>query len=161
MRARRAGPRFSRAVVAAAADGTAGHAMMRARCRAKYDETIWDVKKKVEESTGVPVDKQLLFWHFKELTEEYNNKTLLDLNLHTGFSLTGYDLVGLSLHVYSPFPLSIDGVRRVLRWVLALDGWHYNAFSSATDALSPFSLSQRKRPRRPTSGLRSPKLLRA
>ncbi len=61
--------------------------------RAQYEETILDLKKKVEEATGVPVDKQLLFWHFKELTEEYNNKTLLDLNLHTGFSLTGYDLV--------------------------------------------------------------------
>mmetsp|Transcript_6814 Transcript_6814/g.16671 ORF Transcript_6814/g.16671 Transcript_6814/m.16671 type:complete len:146 (-) Transcript_6814:464-901(-) len=61
--------------------------------RAQYEETILDLKKKVEEATGVPVDKQLLFWHFKELTSEYDNKTLLDLNLHTGFSLTGYDLV--------------------------------------------------------------------
>lgn len=61
--------------------------------RAQYEETILDLKKKVEEATGVPVDKQLLFWHFKELTQEYDNKTLLDLNLHTGFSLTGYDLV--------------------------------------------------------------------
>merc|ERR1712057_57066 len=60
--------------------------------RAQYEETILDLKKKVEEATGVPVDKQLLFWHFKELTQEYDNKTLLDLNLHTGFSLTGYDL---------------------------------------------------------------------
>jgi len=61
--------------------------------RCQYEETIADLKKKVEEHTGVPVDKQLLFWHFKELTSEYDGKTLLDLNLHTGFSLTGYDLV--------------------------------------------------------------------
>merc|ERR1739848_79578 len=60
--------------------------------RAQYEETILDLKKKVEAETGVPVDKQLLFWHFKELTSDYDDKTLLDLNLHTGFSLTGYDL---------------------------------------------------------------------
>merc|ERR1712188_165795 len=60
--------------------------------RVQYEETILDLKKKVEEATEVPVDKQLLFWHFKELTEDFNEKTLLDLNLHTGFSLTGYDL---------------------------------------------------------------------
>merc|ERR1712188_311213 len=60
--------------------------------RVQYEETILDLKKKVEEATEVPVDKQLLFWHFKELTDEFNDKTLLDLNLHTGFSLTGYDL---------------------------------------------------------------------
>lgn len=94
MRARRAGPRFSRAVAAAAADGTAGHAMMRARCRAKYDETIWDVKKKVEESTGTPAEKLQIFHHKKELLdEEYKDKTLDEMNLHTGFSLLAYDLV--------------------------------------------------------------------
>ena len=75
--------------------------------RAQYEETILDLKKKVEEETGVPVDKQLLFWHFKELTQEYDNKTLLDLNLHTGFSLTGYDLVR-TVHAYKRACTSIS-----------------------------------------------------
>ena len=62
-------------------------------CSAKYEDTILTVKKKVEVKMGVPVDKQLLFWHNKELTALYDNKTLLDLHLHTGFSLKGYNLV--------------------------------------------------------------------
>jgi len=61
--------------------------------RVQYEQTIMDLRKKVEEATGVPTDKQLLFHHFKELTEEDNDKTILEKNLHTGFSLTGYDLV--------------------------------------------------------------------
>ncbi|KAK9868164.1 hypothetical protein WJX84_005084 [Apatococcus fuscideae] len=61
-------------------------------CSAKYEDTILTVKKKVEVKMGVPVDKQLLFWHNKELTALYDNKTLLDLHLHTGFSLKGYNL---------------------------------------------------------------------
>jgi len=60
--------------------------------RVQYEETIGDLKKKVEEATGVPVDKQLLFWHFRELTPDYDQKTLLELNIHTGFSVAGYDL---------------------------------------------------------------------
>lgn len=46
---------------------------------------------------GVPVDRQMLFWRDRELTAQYNFKTLLDLHLHTGFSLKGYDLVRLAL----------------------------------------------------------------
>lgn len=34
-----------------------------------------------------PLPRQL-FWNNKELTAAYDSKTLLDLNLHTGFSLT-------------------------------------------------------------------------
>lgn len=62
-------------------------------CRVKYEQTIADLKRAVEKKTGVPADKQQLFWHHKELTAAYDNKTLLDLNLHTGFSLKGYNLV--------------------------------------------------------------------
>lgn len=63
--------------------------------RAKYEQTVRDIRAAVEKKTGVPVDKQQLFWHNKELTPRYDNKTLLELHLHTGFSLKGYDLVGL------------------------------------------------------------------
>ncbi len=61
--------------------------------RIKYEQTIMDIKKAVAKKTGVPVEKQQLFWHGKELTPAYDNKTLLEMNLHTGFSLNGYDLV--------------------------------------------------------------------
>ena len=36
---------------------------------------------------NVPLDKLLLFWQGKELTHVHDSRTLLDLNLHTGFSL--------------------------------------------------------------------------
>ena len=62
--------------------------------RAKYEETMWDIKKKVEKSTGTPAEKLQIFHHKKELLdEEYKDKTLDEMNLHTGFSLLAYDLV--------------------------------------------------------------------
>lgn len=51
-----------------------------------------DIKNAVAKKTGVPVDKQQLFWQGKELTSAFENRTLLEMNLHTGFSLSGYDL---------------------------------------------------------------------
>lgn len=42
---------------------------------------------------GIPVAQQQLFWHKRELTAAYDEKTLLDMNMHTGFALKGYDLV--------------------------------------------------------------------
>ncbi|PSC70859.1 ubiquitin [Micractinium conductrix] len=63
-----------------------------ADCRVKYEQTVADIKKAAGSKLGVPVDKLLLFWQGKELTPAFDKKTLLELNLHTGFSLTGYDL---------------------------------------------------------------------
>lgn len=61
--------------------------------RVKYEETIAEVKKQVAAKTGVTADKQQLFWHGKELVPElYDHLTLDNLNLHTGFSLNGYDM---------------------------------------------------------------------
>ncbi|KAL4428218.1 hypothetical protein ABPG75_002307 [Micractinium tetrahymenae] len=60
--------------------------------RIKYEQTVADVKAAASAKLGVPKDKLLLFWQDKELTEAYDSKTLLDLSLHTGFSLSGYDL---------------------------------------------------------------------
>jgi len=82
--------------------------------RVQYEETVLDLKKKVAEATDVPVDKQLLFWHFKELTDAYNAKTLLDLNLHTGFSLTGYDLRETP-HFWPPVTKTPNGLVVVTR----------------------------------------------
>ena len=64
-------------------------------CRVKYDETLRDLKAAVAKKTGVPAESQQLFWHQKELTSSYDDKTLLDMHLHTGLSLRGYDLVCL------------------------------------------------------------------
>ncbi|GAB4818859.1 hypothetical protein N2152v2_005905 [Parachlorella kessleri] len=60
--------------------------------RVKYEQTIKDIKQEVAKKTGIPVEKQQLFWQGKELTPTYDSKTLLEMNLHTGFSLNGYDL---------------------------------------------------------------------
>ena len=67
--------------------------------------------------TGVPVEKQQvrsrtrvagsvrvtapatqLFWHCKELVSElYDHLTLAQLDIHTGFGVSGYDLVRAAL----------------------------------------------------------------
>lgn len=62
-------------------------------CRVRYEQTILDIKDAIAAKLGVPVEKQQLFWHKKELTAAYHTKTLLEMNLHTGFCLKGYDLV--------------------------------------------------------------------
>ena len=41
------------------------------------------------------VESQQLFWHKKELTSKFDGMTLLDMNMHTGFALQGYDTVSL------------------------------------------------------------------
>ncbi|EFN55313.1 hypothetical protein CHLNCDRAFT_134282 [Chlorella variabilis] len=51
-----------------------------------------DLKQAAASKLKVPLDKLLLFWQGKELTAAYDGRTLLDMNLHTGFSLQGYDL---------------------------------------------------------------------
>lgn len=61
--------------------------------RVKYEQTVSDIRAAVAQKTGVPADKQQLFWHQKELTAAHDHKTLLEMHLHTGFSLKGYDLV--------------------------------------------------------------------
>lgn len=61
--------------------------------RVKYEQTVMDIKAAVAKRTGVPADKQQLFWHQNELTSAYDAKTLLEMHLHTGFSLRGYDMV--------------------------------------------------------------------
>ena len=61
--------------------------------RVRYDQTIGDLKAAVAAKMDIPVSQQQLFWHKKELTAAYDTKTLLDMNMHTGFALKGYDLV--------------------------------------------------------------------
>jgi hypothetical protein len=61
--------------------------------RVRYDQTIGDLKAAVSAQMGIPVEQQQLFWHKKELTAAYDERTLLDMNMHTGFAIKGYDLV--------------------------------------------------------------------
>ena len=68
-------------------------------CRVKYEQTVSDIKAAVAKKTGIQADKQQLFWHQKELTSANNDKTLLEMHLHTGFSLKGYDLVSFMLRI--------------------------------------------------------------
>lgn len=58
-----------------------------------YHETVTDIKVAVAAKLGVPVESQQLFWHNQELTARHDATTLLELGLHTGFCLRGYDLV--------------------------------------------------------------------
>ncbi|EFJ49334.1 hypothetical protein VOLCADRAFT_90160 [Volvox carteri f. nagariensis] len=60
--------------------------------RVRYEQTIGDLKAAAAKALQVPVDKQQLFWHGKELTSAYDSRTLLDMDMHTGFALQGYDL---------------------------------------------------------------------
>eukprot|EP00873_Tetraselmis_striata_P019869 jgi/Tetstr1/440133/TSEL_028490.t1 len=59
--------------------------------RVKYSQTLLDIRKGIERKLGVPVASQQLFRHNTELLEEDNKQTLLEMKLHTGFSLRGYD----------------------------------------------------------------------
>jgi hypothetical protein len=61
--------------------------------RVRYDQTIGDLKAAVSAQMGIPAEQQQLFWHKKELTAAYDERTLLDMNMHTGFAIKGYDLV--------------------------------------------------------------------
>ena len=62
-------------------------------CRIKYEQTIGDLRKVVAKKAAIEVAQLQLFWHGKELVAgAYDDKTLLEMDLHTGFSLMGYDL---------------------------------------------------------------------
>ena len=64
--------------------------------RVKYSQTLADVRRAVAKELGVPVESQQLFRHNCELLPEEDTRTLLEMKLHTGFSLKGYDLVSNS-----------------------------------------------------------------
>lgn len=61
-------------------------------CRVKYEQTVGEIREAAARILEIPVEKLQLFWHGKEVTAEQYTLTLLDANLHTGFSLMGYDL---------------------------------------------------------------------
>jgi len=59
--------------------------------RLQYEQTVADIKAAVAAKLGMPVASQQLFWHGRELTARHDSATLLELGLHTGFCLRGYD----------------------------------------------------------------------
>ena len=61
--------------------------------RIKYSQTLRDVRMAVQKELGVPVESQQLFRHGTELLAEEDSRTLMEMQLHTGFSLKGYDMV--------------------------------------------------------------------
>ena len=77
--------------------------------RVKYEQTVSDIRTAVAKKTGVPADMQQLFWHQKELTSAYDSKTLLEMHLHTGFSLKGYDLVSSLYYFLYQAAVTCDG----------------------------------------------------
>ena len=70
----------------------------------KYEQTIGDLRKLAAKKAGVDVAHLQLFHHGKEmLADKYDMKTLLEMDLHTGFSLMAYDISeGSKLEEYWP-----------------------------------------------------------
>ncbi len=61
--------------------------------RVKYEQTIGDLRKLAAKKAGIEVSQLQLFWHGAELlADKYDMKSLLEMDLHTGFSLMAYDL---------------------------------------------------------------------
>lgn len=47
----------------------------------------------MEKKLGVPAEKIQFFWHKKELVDSVHaKKTLYELDMHTGFTISGYDM---------------------------------------------------------------------
>ncbi|KXZ48401.1 hypothetical protein GPECTOR_28g808 [Gonium pectorale] len=78
--------------------------------RVRYEQTIGDVKAAAAAKLGVPVEKQQLFWHGKELTPVYDSRTLLEMDMHTGFALQGYDLT-VPPKYWPPVLMTSDGLK--------------------------------------------------
>ena len=59
----------------------------------KYEQTIGDLRRLAAKKAGIDISQLQLFRHGKELlADKYDAKTLLEMDLHTGFSLMAYDL---------------------------------------------------------------------
>lgn len=67
------------------------------RRRVRYEQTLADLRAAVAAKLGVPPEHQLLFRHGRQLAPEDDGKTLLLLDMHTGFALQGYDTVSSAL----------------------------------------------------------------
>ena len=86
--------------------------------RIRYEQTIGDIRKAVAQQAGIGVDKVQLFHHGKEMRmEDYDSKTLLEMDLHTGFSLMGYDLTVTPVY----WPPVVKGKDGILEVVTALE----------------------------------------
>ena len=61
--------------------------------RVHYDQTLKDLRGRAASKLGVSGDKLELYFQGRELVPNLDDaKTLLEMGLHTGFGLQGYDL---------------------------------------------------------------------
>lgn len=82
--------------------------------RIRYEQTIGDIRSSVARKAGIEVDQVQLFHHGKEMKRDaYDGKTLLEMDLHTGFSLMGYNLSAEPVY-WPPVVKEKDGSLRVL-----------------------------------------------
>lgn len=82
--------------------------------RIRYEQTIGDIRSSVAKKAGIDVDQVQLFHHGKEMKRDvYDKKTLLEMDLHTGFSLMGYNLSVEPVY-WPPVVKDKDGSLRVL-----------------------------------------------
>jgi len=82
--------------------------------RIRYEQTIGDIRSSVAKKAGIEMDQVQLFHHGKEMKRDvYDGKTLLEMDLHTGFSLMGYNLSVEPVY-WPPVVKEKDGSLRVL-----------------------------------------------
>ncbi|KAG2494313.1 hypothetical protein HYH03_007666 [Edaphochlamys debaryana] len=80
--------------------------------RVRYEQTLGDVRAAASAALGVPADKMQLFRHGRELQPEQDSRTLLELSLHTGFALQGYDL-SVTPKYWPPVKETAEGLQQV------------------------------------------------
>eukprot|EP01024_Parvocaulis_polyphysoides_P018159 TRINITY_DN18009_c0_g1_i1.p2 TRINITY_DN18009_c0_g1~~TRINITY_DN18009_c0_g1_i1.p2 ORF type:complete len:124 (-),score=21.56 TRINITY_DN18009_c0_g1_i1:314-640(-) len=78
--------------------------------RCGYDEKIVDLKSLINKKSGV--ENLQLFWRGEELNERFDEMQLLDLDMHTGICLKGYDL-SETPHYWPPVKHTPEGLKFV------------------------------------------------
>jgi hypothetical protein len=78
----------------------------------KYEQTIGDVRRAAAAKLGIADAADLqLFRHKRELVPERDDaKTLLEMDIHTGFGLRGYDLSSGAPDYFPPVKSTPDGL---------------------------------------------------
>ncbi|KAL6750468.1 hypothetical protein V8C86DRAFT_1815900 [Haematococcus lacustris] len=60
--------------------------------RLRYDQTLADLRQAVCRALDIPADKLQLFRYGKELPATMDSKSIMEMDIHTGFGLQGWDL---------------------------------------------------------------------
>mmetsp|Transcript_18044 Transcript_18044/g.30859 ORF Transcript_18044/g.30859 Transcript_18044/m.30859 type:complete len:114 (+) Transcript_18044:116-457(+) len=59
--------------------------------RVRYEEPLKALKDRAAKALDVPLESLQLFRHKRELTTVYDTKTMLELDIHTGCGIQGWD----------------------------------------------------------------------